>query len=124
MNHNTCSPLLAEFLVASPSPRTVFAAGDIDIATAPALLDEVMAPSASGSAAVVVDFTALTFVGAATLTVLISARNQLNSHGTDLSVRHPTPRLAWMLELFGLSDLLEASRTHMIPLAGRFDQPA
>jgi anti-sigma B factor antagonist len=86
---------------------TVFAAGEIDLASAPRLVADVLAASRPAGVGVAVDFTDGEFIDVAGVNALVQACNQLRSRGADLVVRSPSDRLRWMLELFGLSQLIE-----------------
>lgn len=91
-----------------PAPSVIVVAdAEIDIATAPALLDQIMGAALEAATSVVVDFAGVTFVDAAALNMLVVARNLLPTDGAGILVRSPTPRLIWMLELFGLADRIE-----------------
>jgi len=85
----------------------VVAAAEIDALTAPALLSDIMAAAAAGYLEVIVDCAAVTFLGAAAVGALSEARRRLADIGVGLVVRSPTPRLVWMLDMFGLTELSE-----------------
>lgn len=104
------SPTLA---VSRPSSwATVHPDGEIDLATAPLLFDQVMAASAEAAVGVVVDFANVTFVGAAAVSALVRARDLLDADGLGLVVRSPTRMLVRMLGLFDLLEMVEAPDGH------------
>jgi hypothetical protein len=53
------------------------------------------------------DFAAVSFVCAATINMLVAARDALGAQGGSFMVRSPTSCLLWMLDLFGLADMVE-----------------
>jgi anti-sigma B factor antagonist len=85
---------------------TVFPAGEIDVASAPALVTDLLAASPEG-VGIAVDFTNVEFIDASGVNALIEACNHQRLLGGDLVVRSPSAQLRWMLELFGLRELLE-----------------
>ena|ERR1700728_806362 len=64
--------------------------GDIDLVTAPDILDDVL-HAHDGKASVIIDFTNVMFDGAAGINLLVDARNRLRVTGEHLLVRSPAP---------------------------------
>lgn len=83
--------------------------GEIDLATAPRALREVLR-GARGGRSVVVDLSAVEFMDARGLGVLVRSRRALQRVGAELRVRNPPLRVRWMLTYFELDDLIEMGR--------------
>lgn len=110
-------PFSASWEVVSPS-------GDVDVMTAPALLDSVLDASMRCGLGVVVDFAAVTFVDSAGVEALELARSALAPSGCRLMVRHPSRLLVQMLGLFDLSDVIEPLTSKLAPdVLGLSDVP-
>ena len=62
-------------------------AGEIDMATAPELRERLVAASAEGEGAVVVDLSGVAFMDSSGFAVLVTASQRLRSAGRDLVVR-------------------------------------
>jgi anti-anti-sigma factor len=86
--------------------RRVAWAGEIDVIGAPAMLAQTLHGAHDGSR-VVADLGSVQFMDAAGLGALVTARSLLRARCGDLLVRNPPPRVAWMLALFDLTDLIE-----------------
>ncbi len=86
---------------------TVSVRGELDIATAPILVDAFDAARLEDPSLVVVDVGGLRFVDAHGLSVLIAARRSLRSRSADLVVRDPSAMLQKMLAITGLASLAE-----------------
>lgn len=74
--------------------------GDIDLVTAPDILDVVL-HAHDGNASVIIDFANVTFVGSAGMNLLVDARNGLRVTGDDRRVRSAAPLLTRMLAFSG-----------------------
>ena len=76
-----------------------------------------------GNATVIIEFTDVTFVGAAGINLLVDARDRLRVTGDDLLVRSPAPPPTRMLVFFGLTDMIESAgasdTTHACGVQGR-----
>ena len=81
---------------------------NIYLVTAPDMLDVVL-HAHDGNATVIIEFTDVTFVGAAGINLLVDARDRLRVTGDDLLVRSPAPPLTRMLVFFGLTDMIESA---------------
>jgi anti-anti-sigma factor len=80
--------------------------GEIDMMTAPILGAIVNAVVAQGHGMVVVDASAIEFMDAAGLRVLVTAHNQLLTTGHRLVVRAPTDVLAKLLQISRVAELV------------------
>lgn len=91
--------------------------GEIDLVTAPAMLDAILAADRAGG--VVVDFSDVDFVGAAAVTVLVRARHLRSGTRGGIVVRSPTRLLTLMLDLFDLAGMIERGGTRDVGPAPR-----
>jgi anti-anti-sigma factor len=93
--------------------------GDIDMATAPRLRQVLIDAT---SLAVVVDLSAVTFMDASGLGVLVGAARLARNEGRDLVLRDPSPSALRVLQVTGMLDAryprIEAARKIM-PGEGR-----
>ncbi len=91
------------------APWTVIAlSGEIDLTTAPALFEAIRDAGSGGG--VVVDFAGVDFVDVAAIDALVRARRRLRSDGAPgLVIRSPTRPLTFMLDLYGLLDMIECT---------------
>jgi anti-sigma B factor antagonist len=80
--------------------------GELDIATAPELVD-MLARLRHYGHAVTVDLAEVTFMDSTGLTTLMDARRQADSNGWEFSVRRPSPAVKRIFELAGVGRLLE-----------------
>lgn len=104
----TLSPLrAAEAAGARPAPTVVTLTGEHDICTVQALTDALDVAIERDGAGLAVDLSQVEFMGAATLGVLIHARELLRSHGRSLVLRDPSACALQVIELCGLDRLLE-----------------
>jgi anti-anti-sigma factor len=101
----------------------VAVAGEIDLATAPDMLATVLAAAKPETAGIMVDVSAVTFIGAEGLNFLIRARNDECEHGRDVVLRSPPLMMARMLEICDLADLVQQPQidggVSVAPEAGR-----
>jgi anti-sigma B factor antagonist len=88
----------------------VTVAGEIDIATAPQLRAQLYAVTASGRP-VIVDLTAVTFLGAAGLGVLATAAARATAHGGKLHVAARRYQIRRLFLLTGLHHQIPVSDT-------------
>jgi anti-anti-sigma factor len=105
--------------VAYENGRTVVSlAGEHDLATAPAIAGALAEARKAGDADVVVDLSAVTFLDASTLRVFVAARNDLHEQSRELLLRSPTRSTHRLLELCGLTGLLEPAAPPATPAPG------
>ena len=83
--------------------HTARPAGDIDVATAGPLREELLAlVEAEQPEHLVIDLRDVTFMDSAGLSVLIRVRKQQLQHGGDVTVVNPSPRVDRILKITGL----------------------
>jgi anti-sigma B factor antagonist len=85
--------------------RTLVLHGELDIATAPELID-LLARLRHHGHAVTVDLAEVTFMDSTGLTALMDARRQSESNGWAFSVRRPSPAVRRVFDLAGVTRLL------------------
>lgn len=83
--------------------------GDHDMATVPVLADALSRAIFIDDADLIVDLSGVTFIDAATIGVVMRARNILRPHGRNLTMRRPRPCATRLLDLCGLNCLLDAA---------------
>jgi anti-anti-sigma factor len=80
--------------------------GELDIATAPELVD-LLARLRHHGHAVTVDLAAVTFMDSTGLTTLMDAQRQARSNGWSFAVRRPSAAVRRVFDLAGVGRLLE-----------------
>ena len=80
--------------------------GELDIATAPELVEMLQRLRRLGHA-VVVDLAEITFMDSTGLTTLMDARLAARSNGWSFSVRRPSSAVRRVFDLAGVADLLD-----------------
>jgi anti-anti-sigma factor len=88
-------------------PTLVVLTGEHDLATSRALRHVMAEAIATNDADLVVDLSEVEFMGATTVTVMDRARDFLQQDSRKLTVRAPSPRARHVIELCGLSDIVE-----------------
>jgi len=103
-NADTGSPRLT-VEVSSPTARVmVFAvAGEIDLATSPALRDRLLSDRPWHGRGAVVDLTRVTFLGSAGIMTLLDVHDRAEREGKDLVLVVPGPVVARTLEIAGVA---------------------
>jgi anti-sigma B factor antagonist len=89
-------------VVSHPASATVVLAGEIDIATAPAIRRFLMAAISGGDIRLTVDMSGVTFIGAAGIGALVAAANRAREAGGGLSLLAPSRRVRRLLEVLPL----------------------
>lgn len=82
--------------------------GEHDIATLPLLTDTLARAIAADDSNVVIDLSGVTFMSAATIDEIVRSRDLLRLQSRSLTLRSPSRFARHVLELCGLTDLLEA----------------
>jgi anti-anti-sigma factor len=101
----------APILVEREANRTVVSlCGEHDIATLAELSEAMARGIALDHADVVVDLSGVEFMGAATVTVIVRARDFLRTHSRGLTVRSPSRCAQRLLDVCGLSGLVEPAQ--------------
>jgi anti-sigma B factor antagonist len=93
------------------SPETVIVAvtGEVDLATAPALHNELLAALNDHAPAVVdIDLSACTFLDCSGISVLVSAHATAQASGCQMWAKYPQGIVRLVLEMTGLLDVLTA----------------
>jgi anti-anti-sigma factor len=121
------------------SRTVVWLRGEHDVSTVDALSETLAGAMALDDCDLVIDLSEMEFMGAATIGVLVRARDLLQSHSRSLVLRCPSRCARRILDLCGQGDLLEPRRADAIPATGtagalgtwvtvptadRIDQPA
>ena len=96
--------------------------GGTDVSTRPVLCDVLSRVVAVGAGDVVVDLAETTFIDTATARVLATAGQLLDRQDRRLTVRSPPRLAARVLQVFGLTDLIDAK--HLGPRAGAPNRPS
>jgi anti-sigma B factor antagonist len=86
-------------------------AGELDVATAPALRDELDRVSAEGATDAVVDLLAVSFVDSVALGILVDASKRTNAQGGTLRIVCDDRRIARIMEITGLDRVLRIHTT-------------
>jgi anti-sigma B factor antagonist len=93
---------VAPFLSHDRDRAVVWLEGEHDIATVSILTDTLTRAISADDADVIVDLSGVTFIDAATVGVLISARNSLHRESRSLMLRSPSRFAGRVLDLCGL----------------------
>lgn len=83
--------------------------GELDMATASLLRDELVRLTSEGATLVTVDMADLAFIDSTGLSVLITALKRLRQQGGDMALRSPTPGTRKVLEITGLTEVFSIS---------------
>ncbi|MEW6155060.1 MAG: STAS domain-containing protein [Actinomycetota bacterium] len=83
--------------------------GELDVATAPRLQQELQALSGSAPALVTLDLAETEFIDSTGLRAIVVAVKDLRASGGDLVVRSPSPSTARLLEISGLSAVVRVA---------------
>ena len=81
--------------------------GEIDVATAPALRDPLLALAHRQSPYGVVDMTEVSFIDSTGLSALVTARKRLLTEGCDLRLVINRPNVRKVFDVTGLSDFFD-----------------
>lgn len=93
---------------AESGPTTVLrVAGELDLATADTLREQVRARCGPQVQCLVLDLAGVDFVDVTGLAVFVEAQRLSRSHGGTIVLRRPRPMVLRMLELLKLSDAFE-----------------
>jgi anti-sigma B factor antagonist len=86
-------------------------AGELDVATAPALQDELERVSAEGATDAVVDLLGVSFVDSVALGILVDASKQMKAQRGTLRIVCDDRRIARIIEITGLDRVLRIHTT-------------
>jgi anti-sigma B factor antagonist len=79
--------------------------GELDLATAPRLREEIDALVESGVCAVTVDLVRLEFIDSTGLSALVMALKDMREHGGDLALRSLSPSTLKVFQIAGLTEV-------------------
>jgi anti-anti-sigma factor len=99
----------------------VWLRGEHDVSTVDALSETLAGAMALDDCDLVVDLSEVQFMGAATIGVLVRARELLQSRSRSLVLRSPSRCARRILDLCGQGDLLEPRRADTTPATGTAD---
>ena len=85
--------------------RTLVACGEIDLATAPTFLEQLVAVAAEAHSPALVDLSGVTFLDSSGLNALVDARQRGQDPDVSLVLLNPSPVCRRVLELTGLNRL-------------------
>jgi anti-sigma B factor antagonist len=83
----------------------VTVAGDLEFGTAASLRTTLIDLSQQGCNPLVVDLSGLEFIDSTGLSLLVQAKQRIESQGHQFVLRNPTDRVRRVLEISGLADL-------------------
>jgi anti-sigma B factor antagonist len=83
--------------------------GELDMATASLLRDELVRLTTEGVTLVTLDLANLSFIDSTGLSVLITALKRIRQQGGDITLRSPTPGTRKVLEITGLTEVFAIS---------------
>ena len=86
---------------------TVSVRGEVDVYTAPQLRERLYAVVGDGATRVVLDLSAMTFIDSTGLGVVVGALKRLRESGGDLVLRSPSRSTRKVLEITGLTRIVE-----------------
>jgi anti-sigma B factor antagonist len=91
----------------SDGTATVSVRGEVDVYTAPQLRERLYAVVADGVGQVVLDLSAMTFIDSTGLGVIVGTLKRLREAGGDLVLRSPSRSTRKVLEITGLTRIVE-----------------
>ena len=103
------------------TPTDVWLRGEYDVASVPALAEVLASAIAADDADVVVHLDKVQFMDASTIGVLVRAAEFLGRRSRSLWLRSPSSMARRLLEICGLTDLLDPSSVDVISVAGAAD---
>jgi anti-sigma B factor antagonist len=103
-------------VVHTEATRTVVTLrGETDLSTRPALADALSRVIATGNGDVVVDLAAVTFIDTAIVRSLATGQRLLDRTGRTLTFRSPSRLAVRVLDMFGLTELIEPAPGPAVP---------
>jgi anti-anti-sigma factor len=96
----------------------VWLSGEHDLSTVDAFSQTLARVFALDDGDVVLDLSGVQFMGAATIDVIVRAKDALDLRSRVLTLRSPSVSAQRVVDLCDLADLVEASSTDAQPLAG------
>lgn len=98
-------PFSCRVSVTAPHRAEVQLHGDLDLANAPLLRDELLALLADGTMQLDLDLRALRFMDSSGIAALVVVRKSATERGGELSVRSASPAVRRVLEACGVEEL-------------------
>jgi anti-sigma B factor antagonist len=99
------------------SRTVVWLSGEYDLLTVDELWERLARAFALDDADVVLDLSGVQFMGAATIDVIVRAKDALDLRSRVLTLRSPSESAQRVVDLCGLADLVEGSSLDAQPLA-------
>jgi anti-anti-sigma factor len=99
----------ARLSIASPDAGVYVLSGEVDAHTAPQFARHFDSLPGGIEGALVIDMADVTFMDSSGLRVLIELNRRVSEAGRSLTVRAPSRPVARIIEISGLSDLIEVS---------------
>jgi anti-anti-sigma factor len=87
--------------------HVIVATGEIDISTAPKLWEALARVIGHGHGDVVLDMAGVEFIDSQGVAVIVRAHKQVQANGGNVIVRSPREQARTVLEVTGLSDLIQ-----------------
>jgi anti-anti-sigma factor len=106
------------FVRRTESRTVVWLSGEHDLSTVDAFSQTLARVFALDDGDVVLDLSGVQFMGAATIDVIVRAKDALDLRSRVLTLRSPSVSAQRVVDLCDLADLVEASSTDAQPLAG------
>lgn len=107
---STADPSGLEVIVTgADSVHEIRLVGELDMATAPLLREELVRLISGGATLITVDMGDLAFIDSTGLSVLITAVKRLRLHEGDMALRSPTASTRKVLEITGLDEVFSIS---------------
>lgn len=98
----------APFLSPEGGRTVLWLDGEHDISTRFAVSDSLESAFSANDADVIVDLSGVTFIGAATIDEFVRGRNILRAQSRTLTLRSPSRSAQRLLDVMGLTHLIEA----------------
>jgi anti-anti-sigma factor len=106
------------FVGRTESRTVVWLSGEHDLSTVDALSQTLARAFALDDADVVLDLSGVHFMGAATIEVIVRAKDVLDVRSRGLTLRYPSESAQRVVDLCGLADLVDPSSADAVPLVG------
>jgi anti-sigma B factor antagonist len=89
----------------------VSVSGEVDVATAPRLREEIVRAVSQGATRILVDLEAVDFLDSMGLGVLVGALKRVKSHGGEMAIVCTNERLLRIFEITGLQQVFDVRNT-------------
>ena len=106
------------FVRRSESQTVMWLSGEHDLSTVDALSETLARAFALDDADVMLDLSGVQFMGAATIEVIVRAKDILDLRSRALTLRSPSESAQRVVDLCGLVDLVDPSSADAQPLVG------